>query len=250
MKNWMKWLLLFGVIFGLAGCATPYDGMSLDDAAYQAVNERDLDALVGFVNKGANPNKPSLLVRTATQQGWDGVSAMRFLVGKGANLHFRDEFGRTLLHFNIENRSMLDYLLSQKMNINALSNDGKTPYLAAVARYGQYGSMALALEQRGADVNAGRHSAILLNSTYEEQKKKQEADAAIYREQQAKKQSAIDAIQAESALDRQRAEQASKAYQDEVKKSKATLDAMEADRQRRMYGGMNCITGDTRPGCR
>jgi hypothetical protein len=89
MNKLIKWLLLYCVIFGVVGCATPYDGMSPDNAIIQAVIERDLDSFERFLNKGANPNNPKLLERIVYQESWhgNGVTAMQLLVERGANLH-------------------------------------------------------------------------------------------------------------------------------------------------------------------
>jgi hypothetical protein len=190
------------------------------------------------------------LERIVYQESWhgNGVTAMQLLVERGANLHAKYSNGATLLHF-VRNEEMLDYLLSQKFDINVPDNQGKTPYYYAVSEYGKYTPRATRLEKRGSNINAGP-STTLANSAYEERSKSQDAEAKIYRERQAKKQAEIEAVQAKEARDFQRAQQAMQGYRDQVDKDKATLDAIEADRQRRTSGGQNCIANAMLPGCR
>ena len=120
-----------------------------------------------LLEKGAYINDVDYIGRNCLHwvgypHGYNDKTA-RKLLHRGANVHLQDVFGMTPLHALV-NRSghltyMLDLFLGKGADINAISNEGKTPFDLALIHNDT--NVPVELLKRGADINIGDTISIL-----------------------------------------------------------------------------------------
>lgn len=123
----------------------------MNTSAFTFVFERDLCGLSKFIENGGDVNevetghRTSLLIQAAYTEQHEMV---KYLVKKGAQINYADEFGQTALHYavyvgkprmvsNIERRSLtsqVKILLDLGADINIASSSGLTPVSLATRK--------------------------------------------------------------------------------------------------------------------
>jgi ankyrin repeat protein len=125
--------------------------------AFAAIVNGDLDALTAALDAGTDPNarrKGWTLLMEAVY--WDRLYMVDVLLSRGANVHQKDPYGQTALHFAArEWRSGVFRRIFSEMGPHAMNFPnwrGWTP-LHHLAHYGSAEQMAYALSHPGLDIS-------------------------------------------------------------------------------------------------